>query len=303
MRSTRRGCAGHPPAGRGWSRDARSAAWWSVPRSGPPACTGSPRRRPIPPARSRRAARRPAGPPTGPPSWGSPRHRWPPRTRAAGPTRSPAPPPDTPPGPRIPPRPRRSRPSTRPPGRDRARRPPRGSPGRGGHAARPGRPGSAQAGAPGTGPGRRGRPSSRRGSPEPGPDEAARVAQAVAEQRRLLRVPHGSLPEGAGHLLDPEALLDRGHRHLAGVELALSELELLERLGGERAEPARRVGDPAPGDQRGQPGEDLHAVGPAEQRPLVPAALQHPRAVHDVRVAVQDRLDQLGELERVVLSV
>src|SRR5436190_4746055 len=32
------------------------------------------------------------------------------------------------------------------------------------------------------------RSSCRRGSPEPGPDEAACIAQAISEQRRLLRV-------------------------------------------------------------------------------------------------------------------
>src|SRR5437870_2214868 len=91
-------------------------------------------------------------------------------------------------------------------------------------------------------------PQSSRGSwilSEPRPNETPRVAQAVLEQGRLLRLACGALPERARDLLHPQPLLGGGDRDLAGVELALPERESLQGIGREGSETAGRVGDEA----------------------------------------------------------
>src|SRR5438093_13577115 len=103
-------------------------------------------------------------------------------------------------------------------------------------------------------------------SAKPGPQQASRVAQSVLEDGGFLRLARGPLSERARDLLYPEALLRRGHRHLARVELPLAARELLEGLRGERPEAAGRVGDGAPSQDRGQAGEHLHPLRPPEHR-------------------------------------
>src|SRR5439155_14199982 len=137
-----------------------------------------------------------------------------------------------------------------------------------------------------------------RSAPQPGSEHASGVAEAILQQRGLLRGAVGAFPERARNLPNPKTLLRRGDGHLAGVELRLPERQVLERLGGERPEPAGRIRDRVSGRPGGQPGEDLHAVRPAEHRLVVLA--QDARAVDHVGLAVQDGPHQPSDLQGVV---
>ena len=84
--------------------------------------------------------------------------------------------------------------------------------------------------------------------PQPGPDDRVGEADAVAEDRRLLRVAVEALFDRDRDLLGGDAALDRLDHELGGVELLLAQDQLREDGGADGAVAVGAVGDVGAGD-------------------------------------------------------
>ena len=107
--------------------------------------------------------------------------------------------------------------------------------------------------------------------------------------------------DGHRHLLGGHAALDRLDHELGGVELLLAQDELRQHAGSHRAVAVRAVADLGPRDERDEAVEEDDAELAGEG--VAVGLAEHARAVGDVDLAVEHRLDQALHLRRQVLAV
>src|SRR5919201_1519011 len=123
-------------------------------------------------------------------------------------------------------------------------------------------------------------------SSQPGLDDDLQEAPAVPERLRLLRFAAGACEERHRHLDDPSAMTQGLDQDLAGPELVLLQDHLLEQIRPRRPEAGGGVGDPAAGQDRHDPREQVDA-DMADQA-LAFERSQETRAVYVIRLAGED---------------
>src|SRR5207342_652915 len=137
--------------------------------------------------------------------------------------------------------------------------------------------------------------------PQPGADDGVGEAHAIAEDSGLLGMTVQAALHSYGDLFSWNAALDRLDHELGGVELLLTEDQLREHGRADGPVAVGAVADLGAGDE----GDEAVEEDDAElARDGVAVGLaEHPRAVGDVDLAVEDGLDQPLHLGGQVLAV